>query len=471
MSSVIDYDAPPTIINFMLDNSKVRLVIGPYGSGKTTGCIMELMRRSLMEHPDANGVRKTRFVVVRNTAQQLRQTVLEDIRKWLTPAMNYRVTDSTIQFRFTHPTAGKIESDWLLIPLDKPEDQQRLLSLNITGGWVSEFREVPIRIVEALLGRCGRFTPIGGKGNAWHGVIGESNPPDEDSEWYTKLEIERPPTWKLFKQPGGMDPQAENKEPGRLPPSYYEDLIASNNPDWVDVHVHAKYGKSLSGQAVFRASFKPDFHVTYKDIKPIPSLPLMIGQDFGRTPASLVGQVDNRGRLVIFHEATSVDMGIEQFATSVLRPLMFNHYTGLGTFMVADPTGKDKGQISEESPFDALKRLGFKVYGAPTNDLEPRLRAVEQLFLRQVDGGPMVIICGHNCPQLVQALKFHYRYKRKQSGAMDLDDKPEKTHPWSDVADCLQYMALSTNANYTAKVMTDSRPRRQGPRVTAASWT
>jgi hypothetical protein len=469
MNNVINYDAPKTIADFMLDNSKVRLIIGPYGSGKTTGCIMELMRRAMMEYPDANNVRRTRFVVVRNTAQQLRQTVLEDIRKWLSPAMTYRVTDSTVQFRFSHPTQGRIESDWLLIPLDKPEDQQRLLSLNITGGWVSEFREIPVRIVEALLGRCGRYVPIGVKGNAWHGVIGESNPPDEDSEWYNKLEIERPPTWKLFKQPGGMDPAAENKEPGRLPPGYYEDLIASNNPDWVDVHVHAKYGKSLSGQAVFRASFKPDFHVTYNPLKPIPSLPLMIGQDFGRTPASLIGQVDNRGRLLIFNEATSVDMGIEQFATTTLRPLMFNNFTGLSSFMVADPTGKDKGQVSEESPFDALRRLGFRVYGAPTNDLEPRLRAVEQLLLRQVDGGPMLLIDGANCPQLVQALKFHYRYKRKQN--MELEDKPEKTHPWSDLADCLQYMALSTNANYTGKVIMESRPRPRRPAPSAVGWT
>lgn len=469
MSNVIDYDAPKTITDFMLDDSKVRLIIGPYGSGKTTGCIMELMRRAMLEYPDANNVRRTRFVVVRNTAQQLRQTILEDIRKWLQPAMTYRVTDSTVQFRFSHPTQGRIESDWMLIPLDKPEDQQRLLSLNITGGWVSEFREVPIRIVEALLGRCGRYVPIGVKGNAWHGVIGESNPPDEDSEWYNKLEIDRPPTWKLFKQPGGMDAKAENKEPGRLPPGYYEDLIASNNSDWVDVHVHAKYGKSLSGQAVFRASFKPDFHVTYNSLKPIPSLPLMIGQDFGRTPASLISQVDNRGRLLIFSEATSVDMGIEQFATSTLRPLMVNNFTGLASFMVADPTGKDKGQISEESPFDALRRLGFKVYGAPTNDLEPRLRSVEQLFLRQIDGGPMLLIDGANCPQLVQALKFHYRYKRKQN--MELEDKPEKTHPWSDLVDCLQYVALSTNANYTGKMIMDSRPRQSRPRPSASGWT
>lgn len=468
MSNVVSYNAPPTISDFMLDSThEVRLILGPYGSGKTTGCIMELARRMLDEYPDAQGVRKTRFVVVRNTAQQLRQTILEDIRKWLQPAMTYRVTDSTIQFRFKHPTQGMIESDWMLIPLDKPEDQQRLLSLNITGGWISEFREVPISVVEALLGRVGRYRPLGVKKNAWHGIIGESNPPDEDSDWYKKLEIEKPANWALYRQPGGMEPNAENRE--NLREGYYESLIESNNADWVDVHVHAKYGKSLSGQAVFRASFRPDFHVTYSDVRPIPGRALMIGQDFGRTPASLIGQVDNRGRLVIFKEVATTDSGIEQFCTSLLKPELLSNFVGFANYMIGDPTGRYKGQITEESPFDALKRVGFKVYPAPTNDIEPRLRAVEQLFLRQIDGGPMLLICGHGCPQLVQALKFNYRYRRKQN--QQLEDSPEKTHPWSDLADCLQYMALGVNGDYIGKLLQTAGSRISRPRPSVAGWT
>jgi hypothetical protein len=442
--------------------------MGPYGSGKTTGCIMELMRRATEEYPDANGIIKTRFVVVRNTAQQLRQTILEEIRKWFgrSGAMHYAVTDSTVQFRFRF---GKysVESDWLLIPLDKPEDVQRLLSLNITGGWVSEFREVPIPIVEALLGRCGRFRPLGVKKNAWHGVIAESNPPDEDSDWYMKMEVDKPNNWAVFKQPGGLDPAAENRE--NLRDGYYESLMESNSEDWVDVHVHAKYGKSLSGQAVFRRSFRSDFHVARKPLVTSTAYQLMIGQDFGRTPASLIGQVDNRGRLIIVGEATSEDMGIEQFATSILRPMLVERFPGYSTYIVCDPAGRQKTQLNEESPIDGLKRMGFRVYPSVTNDLDPRLRAVDQLLLRQVDGGPLLIIDAEHCPQLLQALKFHYRYKRKKAG--DLEDTPEKKHPWSDLADCLQYMALAVNANYTGRIMAEGKNRVAGPKPTAAGWT
>lgn len=466
-SPLIVYNAPPTISQMMMDDDhEVRLIMGPFGSGKTTGEVMELARRMLQEYPDAQGVRRTRFVVVRNTAQQLRQSALEDIKKWLTPAMNFKVTDSTVQFRFHNQEYGRIESDWLLIPLDKPEDVQRLLSLNVTGGWVSEFREVPVSIVEALLGRTGRYRPLGVNKNAWHGVIGESNPPDEDSEWYKKMELERPANWAVYKQPGGMEPNAENRE--NLRDNYYESLVESNTKDWVDVHVHAQYGKALSGQAVFRSSFRPGFHVTYETVTPIRSAPLMIAQDFGRTPASLICQIDARGRLLILQECTTKDEGIESFCASTLRPKLVERFSAMPSFMLGDPTGGYKGQITEESAFDALRRIGFKVYPAPTNDLDPRIRAVEQAFLRQVDGGPMVLIDGTNCPLLVQALKFNYRYKRKKN--FELEDAPEKTHPWSDLADCLQYACLGLSGGYIAKLVTPKTVIRS-PRPSAVGWT
>jgi hypothetical protein len=220
---------------------------------------------------------------------------------------------------------------------------------------------------------------------------------------------------------------------------------------------------------VFRSSFRPDWHVTYDSLKPTPAYPLMIAQDFGRTPAALVTQVDARGRLLILRELTSLDMGIEKFGMEYLRPMLWRHYSGAAAFMVADPAGRDKNQTNEVSPYDALKKLGFAVYAAPTNDLEPRLRAVEEYFMRAVDGGPALLIDGANCPQLVTALKSKYRYKRKQTG--DLDEKPEKSHPWSDLGDCLQYAAMGAAGNYTAKSVRDSTPRPRSPRPSVAGWT
>ena len=464
--AIVDFKTPPTVGEFMLDTHFVRLIMGPVGSGKSAGCFMELLRRAYLQEPDSQAVRRTRFAIVRNTLQQLRQTCLADIQLWLNSIAHFRVTDQTVQIRLDMEDGTKVESDWMLIPLDTKADQQRLLSLNLTGAWVSEFREIPLDIIDALSGRLGRFPSKAIAKPSWYGIIAESNPPDEDSEWYTKLEVELPPNWKFFKQPGGLDEHAENVE--NLPDNYYQNLADNNNSDWVDIHVHAQYGKSLSGQAVFRATFDNVRHVTYEGIAPVEGMAIMIGQDFGRTPASLIGQIDNRGRLVILREAaTQVEdkQGIEKFGTNVLRPMLYQHYPNREIFMVGDPSGRVKTQVREESPFDMLHRLGFVVYPAPTNDIEPRLRAVEQLFLAH-NG---ILIDGVNCPQLVQALKFWYRYKRKQTGT--LDEQPEKNHPWSDLADCLQYMALAVHGNYIGNLISRKRARPRGPQVTARSWT
>lgn len=465
--TIINYTAPPTVAQFMLDNSLVRILTGPIGSGKTTGMALECARRMVEEAPDANRIRKTRVAVIRNTSQQLRQTVLPEIEKWLQPAFKYKVTDSTLEFKFSLPDNTKVESEWMLIPLDTPKDIQRLLSLNLSFGWVSEVREVPVAIIESLLGRVGRFRSIGVAKSNYYGVMAETNLPDEDSEWYNKLELELPPNWKVFKQPSGLAPNAENIQ--NLRPGYYDDLVESNTSDWADVYVRAQYGKSLSGEAVFRASFRPDWHVTYTELRHQSLSPLQIAQDFGRTPASLITQVDNRGRLLVLKELTGIDMGIEQFSIQTLRPTLLNEFSGAALFMLADPAGRQKSQSNEDSPFDVLKRLGFNTYAAPTNNLDARLRAVEQLFMRQVDGGPAILIDGGRCPLLVKALKSDYRYKRKKAG--DLEDLPEKKHPASDLADCLQYAALGATGNYTARVMSDSRPRARRPMASAAGWT
>lgn len=470
-----DYDphtlrfvTPPTIGRFMLDDSFIRFIMGPVGSGKSAGCFMELLRRARLQEPDRAGVRRTRMAIIRNTLQQLRQTCLADIKLWLDPITNFRVTDQTIQVRFPLPDGTRVESDWMLIPLDTPQDQQRLLSLNLTGAWISEFREIEPSLVSALSGRLGRFPSKAIAKPTWFGIVGESNPPDEDSEWYTLLEVERPSKWAFYKQPGGLDENAENVE--NLPDGYYETLSEGHNEDWIDIHVHAKYGKSLSGQAVFRASFKPDFHVVPGDSLEINDhMPIMVGQDFGRTPASLIGQIDARGRLVVHDEITSEDMGIEQFALTKLRPMLSSDkYWGKRIFMVGDPKGRDKTQTYEDTPFDVLKRLGFDIYAAPTNNVEARLRAVESMLLQQTDGGPMLML-SDACSTTVQAMKYWYRYRRKQTGV--LEDKPEKTHPWSDVADCLQYMCLSINSNYLGRVMQASQPRIRKPKPPKGAWT
>jgi hypothetical protein len=129
---------------------------------------------------------------------------------------------------------------------------------------------------------------------------------------------------------------------------------------------------------------------------------------------------------------------------------------------VADPAGSHKSQHTEQTAFDILSEEGFYAIPAPSNQIQPRLHAVERLFRQTILGEPAVQIAREGCPNLIQALGNKYRYRKKRDG--NLEETPEKLHPWSDLADCLQYMCMGVSANVTGRVM-----RRMMPRVTATA--
>ena len=133
----------------------------------------------------------------------------------------------------------------------------------------------------------------------------------------------------------------------------------------------------------------------------------------------------------------------------------------------------------EFNSFDVLRMCGLAAEPAPTNDLEPRIRAVENFFIRNVSGQPGILIDGTRCPTLVAALNGQYKFATTldASGGMYVKSVPEKLHPWSDVADCLQYVCLVTgNAGAYAwvlgRIVQSLKPRRP-MRVAPSSlaWT
>jgi hypothetical protein len=139
---------------------------------------------------------------------------------------------------------------------------------------------------------------------------------------------------------------------------------------------------------------------------------------------------------------------------------------------VGDPSGVAKGDRTEETNFDVLNRMGIPAFPAPTNNLDPRLNAVDTLLLQQRDGGPAIIIDEERCPMLVRALGGAYRFGKTKQGITK--PVPDKTHPWSDVADCLQYVALVLNSGMVqaiARRILRKRPAQPRERMSAAGWT
>ena len=317
----IDFSPPPTGAALMMSDSFYRMILGPLGSGKTTTVLFELIRRACEQWPGPDGVRRTRFALLRQTLSQLKNTVLKDIISWFSPICDWRVSESTVHFKF-----GDVVSEWLLLPLETPEDQKRILSMNLTGAFVSEAIEIDFDLLVAIAGRCGRFPLATDGGAKWYGVVLDSNMPTEGTPWHEAVSSP-PPEWHIFIQPSGLSEEAENlnwllqtpatlalplDHPDRLAKGreYYQRLSTSTNPAWVKRYVMAEFGPDPSGAAVYAGMFFTGFHCR-DELLVIPGAPLLIGMDLGRDPWALLGQLDSQSRLLIHEEVPADDIGLK----------------------------------------------------------------------------------------------------------------------------------------------------------------
>lgn len=480
----INFTAPPTVARFMSSEAFGRLIAGPVGSGKTTGCIYELLRRACQQEPAPDGYRYTRFAIVRQSLKQLKDTVLKDVMSALQGITQYKVSESTIHLQF-----GDVRSEWMMIPLDNMDDQRRLLSMQLTGAWLSESIEMDLSLIDPLAGRCGRFPGPKLGGCTWRGLIADTNMPEDGSDWHTFME-DPPLEWQVFIQPGGLTPQAENlqwlnqtSETLKLPEDdpvriaegrkYYLRLLDNAmGQNWVKRYVHAVYGDDPSGTAVFADSFNRAFHVAEDGLMPVPGHPLLIGQDFGRDPWSIICQVDHMGRLLVLEEVPAENIGLDMHLRDNLKPrLITERYLGKSIAVVGDPAGKAKSSLYEETNFDLLKRHGFSAYPAPTNDIDPRLRAVESFLLQQRNGGAAFLIDAGRCPKLTRALAGGYKFEKMRDGRRKVTPKKDEySHP----ADALQYAALAALGGQWEAItrrlysIANAQPQR---RMSAKAWT
>ena len=132
---------------FMKDNTFFRGIRGPVCSGKSVACSIEIFRRALMQEPDRSGKGKSRWAIIRNTNPQLRTTTIKTWLDWF-PEQDWGKFAWSVPY--THMiTAGDLEMEVIFLALDRPEDVKKLLSLELTGVWINEAREIPKSIVDA----------------------------------------------------------------------------------------------------------------------------------------------------------------------------------------------------------------------------------------------------------------------------------------------------------------------------------
>lgn len=438
------YRPPATLKRFHFDDSLVRVVRGPVGSGKSTGCAWEGFRRAHEQKVGPSGKRRTKGLIVRNTYRELTDTTKATWLEWFPENIvgRFNQTDMVHEMRI-----DDVECDVLFRALDRPDDVKKILSLEITWAWVNELREIPLGIVNRIIERLGRFPPPAEGGATWTGLWADTNPPDED-HWLAQMEAEPPDDWGFFIQPAGLvevegkyltNPEAENLN--HLPAGYYERNLGAMKPAEIAVYRLNRFGFVLEGKPVI-PEFDPSWHVR-GDFLPLPKEDLFIGMDIGGgtlNPSGIFIQRHPRGPYLIHGEVVCSDLGVDTFGRLLAAELAQRfpeHHAKLGEeggpIVYGDPAGTKRDELFETAAFDHLtKQYGFRCKPAPSQDPLLRINAIKAPCERRIDGKPGLMV-HPRCRKLIKGLQGGWHYRRLQvSGREAYTEKPDKgeySHP------------------------------------------
>lgn len=427
--------ALPTGVLFHSSNKRWRMVRGPVGSGKSLMMCQEIFRRASRQVPNSSGVRRSRWAVIRNSYPMLRDTTMKTWLDWFpevkfgqakhAPPPEHKLTWDVE----SDGVLTKVECEILFRAMDRTDQVKNLLSLELTGAWVNEVRELPKAILDALDARIGRFPSKQDGGASWEGVFCDTNPYDTDHYLYDLFDSHKYPGYEMWSQSG-------EENIANLPTNYYQNISIGKDPEWVRIYVHGQLGFICDGKPVY-PEFRHSIHVAQEPLQPNPHLPIICGVDFGLTPAMVWTQVDAKGRWLILHEETSESMGIDRFGEHCLRVQNQFFPQGMEFRYFADPAGTQRAQTDEKTCYEILSLKGMQCEPGAV-DFTSRREAVAGRLNTLMDGEPGMLI-NPSCKSLIKGFMGGYHYP-EVAGTGRYHERPEKNN-YSHPHDALQYPA------------------------------
>jgi len=459
----IVYNATKTASAFHNDNSFVRLLMGPVGCGKSVANLIEIFVKASQQEKGSDGVRRTRWAVIRNTYPELRDTTIKTFQEWFPervygsikmnspPTINIRVAD--------------IDCEIIFLALDSPTDIKKLMSLELTGVYINELQFIPKIIFDTCLQRIDRYpAKISGAKITWTGVIADTNPPDNEHWIYKLFEEARPENYRIFKYEPALlkvktieegvphaistdgtiyitNPSADyvrcqnNK-------NYWFKLVAGYTDEQIKVSLNGEYGIFIDGRPV-HPEYNDTLHFSAKNFIYNPQVELGLGWDFGLTPAVAICQLTPEGQLIILDELFNDKGNLREFAESEVKPHLDKKYPGWekNYISVHDPAGQTGSQTDGNSCQKILKDIGIESEPAADNNNPTARRDGLKQFLGRLKGGYPAFILTMGCPRLRKALMGGYHYSRKKGADGLFYDKPNK-NIYSHIAEALEYIAM-----------------------------
>lgn len=461
------YKATPTGVKVHNSNAAIIMVEGPYASGKSCMFSQHVFYNMCAQPVAPDGKRYSRIGIVRSTYSKLKSTTRTSLMEVL-PHSCGRINESLPPMKGHYEIALRdgttVVADFELLALEKPEDVERLKSMNWTFAWINEADGVSYEIFIEVIGRVGRYPSMALGGCGYSGVLMDFNPPDK-THWlntikdknYIEFENERfdvdyfkqpPAAFKIQNDDGKtfryeMNPEAENVY--NLAPGYYQKQIGLwleyGRPDKVDRMFCLLDTPQKDGKAI-HSDFKRELHVAEREIEPTPYQLVVVGYDTsGIHPAVAILQYQF-GRWCILDELYGDNMSLETFVETMLSPLLKGKYRFCTPIFSCDPANP-REQLKGMRATEHLKDYGFQISPYKiTNLINPRITAVNRM-LNKVTGG---LFISPNCENIITGFEGGYHYKKRPGNDMEYMDEPEK-NLYSHYLDAVQYGVLYIHAD------------------------
>lgn len=457
----------PVLAAFLNSSVPVAAIMGPVGSGKTGACLMRCLYRAMGQAPHPDGIRRTRFAVIRKTYRDLERTLILSWHRWVPGQLpGSRWVGGTggqparHEVRFKLADGTVVETEILFLAIGENSAEEAMRGLEVTGIYLNEADTLDREVLIHALSRVGRYPAIdreaGFSGCAWSGVWLDFNAPDTE-HWIYALFVETlGEGWAFFHQPGGLEAGAENL--ANLPEGYYRRLAEANPDWWVRRFIHNQFGYSRDGQPIY-PEFSERLHLAGSVLRPTPGLGLEIGVDGGRTPAAVIRQRLPSGHIRCLAEVVTDGMGATRFGQH-LRDFLAREFQG---FKVVSAWGDPAAGYAARDDQEERSWLEIVTHGtgipfraAPTNDPVLRTEAVRRELTEILDGQPVFQI-SPACKTLVKGFLSGYRYRRMRTPSGErFDDVPEK-NGFSHPHDANQYAAVGGGAHMEVRGRRNAR--------------
>lgn len=447
-----DYKANRTTSAFLQDDkSIVKLLFGCVGSGKSSACCVHIYQTAMQMPPGYDGIRRCKWLVIRETYAQLHTTTLKTWCHWFPPEIfGSPKGDSPMTHVIKMPG---LELEVIFLAIETISDINRLKSFEVTGIYLNEAQFFGNEeLISQFVERTDRYP------YSLHGgklmrplVIMDCNPPSENHWIFHIFEKENREGFTIYKMPPAIvkddngewinNPDADFIEQTGNP-NYWLNMAKISSEEFISVSLCGNYGITEDGKPVHKV-YNDQLHYSRKQFSANPLIEIGLGWDFGLTPACAVGQLDSNGQFKILHEFWTEHMSFREFLENIVVPELDRLFPFWRTnyISVHDPADSkgNEGNTNQQ----IMKEMGINSYPADSNSLSFRRDALNYFLTRLSDGKPGFVL-NNDCYMLREGLMSKFRYPLIKStmltGEKQYQEKPIK-NMHSHICEALEYLA------------------------------